>query len=146
MPDKTERVDVVLVENDIEQIAAFRQQAIDWLGQHAAPHGVAWNLEEFTLHATRGDTLIGMLVGCTNLQWLHVDLLAVRPQERRGGVGSALLANADELARKRGCVGIWLDTFDFQAPDFYPRFGFTEFGRIDDMPPGHTRFFFTKRL
>jgi hypothetical protein len=43
-------------------------------------------------------------------------------------------------------VGIWLDTFDFQAPDFYRGHGFTEFGKLSDYPPGHQRYFFQKRL
>ena len=34
----------------------------------------------------------------------------------------------------------------FQAPDFYSRHGYTEFGRIDDYPPGHARHWFMKRF
>ena len=52
-------------------------------------------------------------------------------------IGSRLLAKAEEIARDRGCVGIRLDTMSFQAPGFYSRHGYTEFGRIDDCPPGH---------
>jgi hypothetical protein len=43
-------------------------------------------------------------------------------------------------------VGVWLDTFDFQAPEFYRQHGYVEFGHIDDYPPGHKRYFFQKRL
>lgn len=139
-------VQVELVEGKGDPLEAVRRQAIDWLGEHAKPHGVAWNFQEFALRALRDGELVGTLVGSTNLQWLHVSLLAVRPAERRGGVGGALLARAEELARGRACIGAWLDTYDFQAPDFYPRFGYVEFGRIEDMPPGHRRYFFTKRL
>lgn len=139
-------VQVELVEGKGDPLEAVRRQAIDWLGEHAMPHGVAWNFQEFALRALRDGELVGTLVGSTNLQWLHVSLLAVRPAERRGGVGGALLARAEELARGRECIGAWLDTYDFQAPDFYPRFGYVEFGRIEDMPPGHRRYFFTKRL
>ncbi|MNJ78333.1 hypothetical protein D3C77_760620 [compost metagenome] len=53
---------------------------------------------------------------------------------------------AEDLAREKGCVGIWLDTFDFQAPGFYQKLGFTEFGQLEDFPPGHKRFYFQKRL
>ncbi|WP_420565286.1 GNAT family N-acetyltransferase [Thalassobaculum sp.] len=139
-------VQVELVEGKGDPLEAVRRQAIDWLGEHAKPHGVAWNFQEFALRALRDGELVGTLVGSTNLHWLHVSLLAVRPAERRGGVGGALLARAEELARGRACIGAWLDTYDFQAPDFYPRFGYVEFGRIEDMPPGHRRYFFTKRL
>ncbi|GGC91032.1 hypothetical protein GCM10007418_08390 [Halopseudomonas salina] len=53
---------------------------------------------------------------------------------------------AEKLALEKGYIGIWLDTFDFQAPEFYPKHGFTRFGQIDDFPPGHQRYFFQKRL
>jgi ribosomal protein S18 acetylase RimI-like enzyme len=53
---------------------------------------------------------------------------------------------AEDLAREMNCIGIWLDTFDFQAPEFYRRLGFSEFGQIEDHPPGHRRFFMRKRL
>jgi ribosomal protein S18 acetylase RimI-like enzyme len=56
------------------------------------------------------------------------------------------MAMAEDLARERGCVGVWLDTFDFQAPEFYRKHGYEQFGRLDDYPPGHQRLFFQKRL
>lgn len=144
-------VDVSLVEgvpaeSAGEPLDSLRQQAAGWLGDHAAPHGVVWNPSDFALRATRDGALTGTLIGSINIRWLHIGMLAIRPTERRSGVGGALLAKAEELARERDCVGIWLDTFDFQAPDYYPRFGYVEYGRIADMPPGHTRLFFAKRL
>ncbi len=60
--------------------------------------------------------------------------------------GDPKMEMAEALPREKSCVGIWLDTFDFQAPDFYKRLGFTEFGRLDDFPPGHQRFYLHKRL
>lgn len=79
-------------------------------------------------------------------RWLFIELLVVPEQARGQGMGNRLMEMAEQLARDKDCVGIWLDTFDFQAPDFYRQHGFTEFGQIDDYPPGHTRFFFQKRL
>ena len=57
-----------------------------------------------------------------------------------------VFAAAEEIARARGCIGIRLDTMSFQAPAFYRRLGYSEFGRIEDYPPGHTRLWFMKRL
>jgi ribosomal protein S18 acetylase RimI-like enzyme len=88
----------------------------------------------------------GGLRGQTYWCWCTIDVLAVANPYRRQGIGSRLLAKAEEIARARGCVGIRLDTTSFQAPEFYTRRGYTEFGRIDGYPPGHTRLWFMKRL
>ena len=88
----------------------------------------------------------GGVRGQTYWCWCTIDVLAVANPYRRQGIGSRLLAKAEEIARARGCVGIRLDTTSFQAPEFYTRRGYTEFGRIDGYPPGHTRLWFMKRL
>ena len=88
----------------------------------------------------------GGLRGETYWSWCTIDVLAVATPYRRQGIGSRLLAKAEEIARARGCVGIRLDTTSFQAPDFYHRHGYTEFGRIEDYPPGHARLWFMKKL
>lgn len=90
--------------------------------------------------------IMGGLYGEIFYSWLFVELLAI-PDEMRGqGTGSLLMNTAEDLARERGCVGIWLDTFDFQAPAFYHKHGFTEFGCLENFPPEHKRLFFQKRL
>jgi GNAT superfamily N-acetyltransferase len=90
--------------------------------------------------------VIGGLYGRILYRWLFVELLAVPEQCRGEGLGSRLMHMAEEHARKKDCIGIWLDTFSFQAPEFYRKHGFSEFAQLDDFPPGHTRFFFQKRL
>jgi hypothetical protein len=39
-----------------------------------------------------------------------------------------------------------VDTFGFQAPEFYRKLGYREFGRLDDFPAGHSRSWLTKAL
>jgi hypothetical protein len=55
-------------------------------------------------------------------------------------------AQAENEAKRRGCLGAWLDTFSFQAREFDERVGYTVFGTITDCPPGHSRFFLKKAL
>ena len=88
----------------------------------------------------------GGLSGRTGYGWLFVEYLVVPDALRGTGVGSRLMRTAEQIARDRGCTGIWLDTFSFQARGFYERLGFAVFGTIDDYPPGHQRFFLSKRL
>lgn len=90
--------------------------------------------------------IIGGLYGEIFYRWLFIELLAIPEQARGQGTGARLMTMAEEVAREKNCVGIWLDTFDFQAPGFYQNLGFTEFGHLDDFPPGHTRYYFKKHL
>lgn len=92
-----------------------------------------------------GET-VGGLWGETALDWLHIDLLAVPESMRGQDVGSALLFRAEDIARSRGCVGAWLDTFAFQARGFYEKLGYRVFGEITDHPLGSARYFLHKRF
>jgi GNAT superfamily N-acetyltransferase len=92
------------------------------------------------------EQVLGGLSGKLLYRWMFIELLAVPERARGQGIGSRLMAMAEEWAREKNCVGIWLDTFDFQAPEFYRSLGYSEFGQIDNYPPGHRRFYFLKRL
>lgn len=92
---------------------------------------------------TSGETL-GGLWGRTTFDWLYVELFVVPETLRGQGVGSRVLAQAEAETRARGCAGIWLDTFGFQARGFYEKHGFKVFGSIPGHPRGGERFFLRK--
>jgi ribosomal protein S18 acetylase RimI-like enzyme len=89
---------------------------------------------------------VGGLWGKTSYDWMFIELLAVPPEYRGGEWGTRLMQEAEAIARARGCTGMWLDTYDFQARGFYEKLGFEVFGALDDHPIGHQRFFLRKRL
>lgn len=99
-----------------------------------------------TIVAREGRRIVGGLKGHTHWDWLFVALLWLDESRRGGGLGSKLLRLAEQEARRRGCRRAWLDTFSFQAPAFYKKMGYREFGRLRDYPRGHTRHFFTRQL
>ncbi|MGY2190307.1 TDP-fucosamine acetyltransferase [compost metagenome] len=92
------------------------------------------------------DEIVGGVYARLFYQWLFIDLLAVPEQARGQGMGTKLMQMAEDLAREKECVGLWLETFEFQAPEFYKKCGYSEIGHIADYPPGHKHFFFQKRL
>ena len=71
--------------------------------------------------------VVGGLYGKISYGWLFIELLSIPDQMRTQGTGTRLMRAAEDLARERQCVGIWLDTFSFQAPGFYRKLGFSEF-------------------
>lgn len=89
---------------------------------------------------------LGGLWGWSAWDWLYVQLLWLPEKLRGRGLGTELLRRAEAEARRRGCRGIWLDSFSFQAPDFYRRQGYEAFGTLDDYPKGHRRVFLKKTL
>jgi len=92
-----------------------------------------------------GQKVVAGLAGETYSGWLFVRYLWVAESLRGRGIGRALIAHAEACARDRGCHSAWLDTFSFQAPGFYHKLGYEEFGRLD-YPPDHQRHFLRKRL
>lgn len=78
---------------------------------------------------------------CVSIEVLWVDECC-----RKLGYGSALLQRIEVEAREHGCVLIHLDTFDFQAKDFYVKQGYEVFGVLKDCPPGHERYYLKKDL
>lgn len=105
---------------------------------------------ELPLHVWALDetgALTGGLVGHTWTTWLHVTYLWVDDPYRGAGLGSRLLVRAERLARhERGCRGARLETWDFQAPDFYRKQGYDVVCEIPDYPPGITEYTLVKRL
>ncbi len=88
----------------------------------------------------------GGLWGFSYYRWMFIDLLILADELRHAGLGTRLMAEAEAEARRRDLLGIWLDTFSFQARPFYERLGFRLCGQIDDFPPGGARYFLCKRL
>lgn len=89
---------------------------------------------------------VGGVIAATYWNWLYINLMWVREDLRSQGFGSELLTKAEEEGRKRGAKFAYLDTFSFQAPDFYKKFGYEVFGQLEDFPQGHQRIFLRKAL
>ena len=85
------------------------------------------------------------LAGTLYVQWLFVKYLWVQADLRRRGIGRGLIAEAERQAAERGCHSAWLDTFSFQAPEFYKKLGYIPFGTLE-IAPGRQRIFLQKPL
>jgi len=88
----------------------------------------------------------GGVVALIYWDWLFVDLMWIKEELRGCGYGHRLLAMVEDEARKLGAKSVYLDTFSFQAPDFYKKHGYHVFGELHDFPTGHQRYFMTKAL
>ena len=103
-----------------------------------------WETLAITVRDQQGE-ILGGLWGRIGYNFFFVEIFALGAA-RGHGLGRRLMGMAEAEALKRNLSGLWLDTWSFQAPDFYRKLGFEECGRITDYPPGHDRIFFVKRL
>ena len=99
----------------------------------------------FSVHSETGE-FVGGLLGFTHWNHFFVYAVFVDQDFRRAGIGRELMRRAEALALQHGCDAIYLDTFDFQAPGFYEKLGFRVFGKLEDYPLGHQRFYLVKRI
>ncbi len=90
--------------------------------------------------------IIGGLIA--NLQsgwkWMHLERLWVEESHRRTGIGRLLVETAEQEGRKRGCLHVAVDTFEFQARGFYEKQGYHVYAVLEDYPAGHRKFMLRK--
>lgn len=124
-----------------------RQEILDGLRgynleriEDKSPKDLGLYLEDST-----GSKLAG-LIGETHGNWLTVDYLWVSQELRGRRIGSSMLKKAEDIARERGCRYAFLNTFGFQAPEFYKKLGYVEVFTLREYPLTGARHFFTKAL
>jgi GNAT superfamily N-acetyltransferase len=90
--------------------------------------------------------IVGGAHGWTAFGWLHIDVLWLREDLRRKGMGRQVLEATEQEAKKRGCKFAELETFSFQALGFYQRNGYTIFGELGHIAGEHRWYFLKKDL
>ena len=89
---------------------------------------------------------VGGLYGRSEFGLVYVAWLFLPEDLRHAGIGSRVLAMAEEEGRRRGCTRIALTTLSIEAPGFYKKQGYEVAATIDCDPPGLTRYYMVKRL
>lgn len=105
-----------------------------------------WTSLEYAAKDDNGTEIGGILAGIGYWNGLEIKILWVKEEYRNKGVGSQLLKYIETIAAQKGATIAMLDTFDFQAEDFYLKNGYTPIGTIENFPAGHKRIYFSKIL
>ncbi len=102
---------------------------------------------QFTVLAKneQGDIIGGATV------WEHsdafyIDILWVDEEHRKNKIGSQLIQQIAEQALTKNIRKLFVDTFAFQAVDFYLKQGFIVIGKLENYLLGHDRIYLRKDL
>ena len=90
--------------------------------------------------------IIGGIIGGTYWGWMYIDILWVHENHQKKGIGSKLLLEAENEAKKRGCHHVHVDTMSWQAPKFYQKHGYEIIGILPDIPKGNQKYLLQKTL
>jgi ribosomal protein S18 acetylase RimI-like enzyme len=92
------------------------------------------------------DELAGGIV-CTIVgQWLEIDFLWVREDQRGKGLGKKLLSEAEKIAVESKCTKSFLTTMNFQAQPFYLKYGYRTVYIQKRYPITNEKYFMEKTL
>lgn len=106
----------------------------------------AWDTDVFTvvLRDEAGD-LRGGARGIVRMGAVEIRILWLDEPLRGRGLGKDIVQAVETEARKRGARAALLDTYEFQAREFYERLGYACFGTFD-YPGGVKRFYLSRAL
>ena len=119
-----------------EKIAEFNWK--NWEVSERLPLGLK-------MESDCGELLAGFS-GRTFGNWLMIDNLWVSERMRGQKIGHKLLAEAEEIARTKGCKFAILDTLNFQAKPFYQARGYQVKWTQQAYPETGCKYFMVKAL
>ena len=127
-------------------------QISDQIRSKLSAHNVAvsdiHNEEKIVLAGTNSED--DLIAGVSATLWggcLEIDFIWVSENLRGSGVGTQLLKRLENVVKAKGCRKIILDTYSFQAPEFYARQGYEEYHTIEGYSDGTVaKHFFQKDL
>ena len=121
-----------LVEYNLSQVPTEQETLFDTLDQKITDDN--------------GKIIAGCVARMYYWKIAYIDTLWVDEKYRDNGLGSKLLAEVEKTAKDKGCYLIHLDTFDFQAKEFYQKRGYKVFGVLEGCPKSHCRYYLKKTI
>jgi len=92
----------------------------------------------------REGRVIGGAIGRRWHRCCELQQLWVAREHRARGIGSSLVRAFEAHAREHGCAHFYLETFSFQAPQFYKTLGYQVAFELAVYPHGIVRFLMLK--
>lgn len=100
----------------------------------------------FSIFAKNNGKIIGGALIWEHSDALYIDVLWCVENYRKKGVGTKIINLINNTARDKGLSKIFVDTYAFQAQDFYKKHGFYDIGTIPKYLKNHDRIFLRKDI
>lgn len=127
-------------------LCAFNREHCEWFNKRAKSNEDEYAEKEQNFIVYDDDKVVGGAIGLVKYKWYFLDLLYIDEKYRGQDIGTKLLEQIEEFARKENLIGIRMETWNFQARGFYEKNGYNVFGEIKDCPPGTIDYLLKKEL
>ena len=104
-----------------------------------------WAWTSYSVTLRDADRITASARGVTNMGMVEIRGFWVDADLRGRGIGTALMNAVEAEAIRRNCTRATLDTYSWQALEFYTRLGYVVFGTLD-YPNGTARHHMVKEL
>ena len=132
-----------VIESTNDEANYVRKKLIEFNSKHVS-NGIYEEIN-LCLKDDEGEVIAGLNSAiCWN--WMEIDILWVDGDRRGQGLGKKLLEEAEQIAREKSCTFIKLNTFSFQAPEFYKKYGYEVITIIENAPLGCKHYYYKKDL
>jgi len=124
----------------------------NWLVDHQVTYGHNLTRDYTTeqncygVYAFNDEKLIGGLTFYIYNGWLFLHRGFVLPEHRGQGVYSKLMDRVNKVSVDEGVSGIFVSTYEFEAPHIYEHYGFTHGSVLKDFPKGNTQIDYYKNI
>ncbi|CAM2991085.1 GNAT family N-acetyltransferase [Hathewaya histolytica] len=102
--------------------------------------------DDYNFHIKKDGKIIAGIVAVSTFDTLEVEFLFVDENHRGKNLGTELLQYAENAARINGLKRILLNTYSFQAPEFYKKLGYSELFKIEPCFEKFSQSYFIKNL
>ncbi len=133
-------MEVQIIASSEEESAFIRQSLQEYNARYMQ------DLSDYHFHIADNGQIIAGIVAERVFDTLEVDFLFVDSQYRGKGYGRMLLTHVERLARQQRLKRVLLNTYSFQAPEFYRKMGYTQLFCISPAFASYDQIYFEKHL
>ncbi len=101
---------------------------------------------KFVISLHENGKLKGGLSFTVDWSWIFITEVWLDQSIRSQGWGEKLINEMERFGKEENLKGAYVESTSFQNYMFYEQMGFERFGTIEEMPPGHTSYYYRKYL